>query len=141
MSLFAVNWLAIALSVVIVFALGMAWYSPLLFGKQWASAMGWDDMTPEQMKAKQGEAGPAYIASLVGSLLTAWVLSVLLSGLDDRTWINGASVGILAWVGLMLPPAVTNAMFQETSKTVLKINAGYQLTYMIVIGALLAVWV
>ena len=112
MSLTDVNPLAILVSAVIVMALGFLWYGPIL-GKQWASAMGWDSLSEAEVKAKQRSAGPAYLVSFIGALLTAWVLSVLLTGLADRSWVNGASVGILVWVGMMAPQAIGRASCRE----------------------------
>jgi hypothetical protein len=140
MSLTDVNWLAIIASAVIVMALGFLWYGPL-FGKQWATAMGWQSLSADEVKAKQAEATPGYIASVIGALLTAYALSVLLTGVADRSWMNGAGLGALVWLGMMAPPALTGAIFQDTDKNVFWLNTGYQLLYMLVLGAMLAVWI
>ena len=139
MSLTDVNWLAIAASAVIVMALGFLWYGPI-FGKQWATAMGWESLSEKKIKAKQAEATPGYIASIIGALLTAYLLSVLLNGVADRTWMSGAGLGALVWLGVMAPTAITTGLFQDTNKSVIYLNIGYQLLYMLVLGAMLAVW-
>ena len=67
-----VNYFAILVAGVASMAVGFFWYSPMLFGKPWMKMMGY---TEESMKKAQKEMGKTYAISFVLALVTAYVLS------------------------------------------------------------------
>ena len=120
---FIVNYLAVVAAAAAAFVIGMLWYSPLVFGKQWSAANGY---TPEKIAAMQARGmGKAYAASLVGSLLTA---------------LGGAKVGGLAWLGIAGPIGLSANLFSEKPISAWVIDTGYQLLYLVVMGIILARW-
>jgi hypothetical protein len=37
------NWLAVIVGGVVYFAIGAVWFTPMLFGRPWQRAIGWDE--------------------------------------------------------------------------------------------------
>lgn len=46
-----INYLAVLIAAIVSMIVGGLWYSPILFGKMWTKAMGWNE---ETMKEKKG---------------------------------------------------------------------------------------
>ncbi len=65
-----ISWWAVGVSTLICFFLGGLWYSPVLFGKQWAEGVG----------VEMGDASiqpvPALVLQLAGTFLLAWVMAL-----------------------------------------------------------------
>ena len=74
MHLDEVNFLAVILATVLAFVLGAAWYSPLLFGRQWMAANGY---TEDRLKEMQAGAGKLYGISAVCWFVMATVLALV----------------------------------------------------------------
>ena len=70
----SLNPLAILVAAFVSAALGAAWYSPLLLGKQWIAATG---KTEEEL----GAPGPAIAGSVVSCLVAA---TAVFRGMDDN---------------------------------------------------------
>jgi len=119
---------------------GFLWYSPALFGKPWSALMGFTD---KALKAAQSKMGPLYGLSFVGSLLTAYVLALAVNFVGAASYTAGAGLGFWVWLGFIFPVQLTGEVFSTRpfSPKLLAINTGYQLTCLLVMGALLAVWV
>ena len=79
-----VNLLAVLLAAVAANLLGMLWYSPLLFGKKWMGLSGLTDKKLQEAK-KKGMA-KNYFIGFVSTLVMAFVLSVVLSTVDVKTY-------------------------------------------------------
>lgn len=132
-----VNLLAIPVAALVAFLIGGLWYSNLLFAKAWVNAHG---HTPEKLAAMQAGAGRAYTGSLVAFLLMATVLSIFLKYLDVETMQQGAGWGFHAWLGFALPIGFTAQLYSDRKFATFLIDAGYQLVYLIVMGAILGAW-
>ncbi len=88
------NWLGIIIAAVVNLILGSFWYSPYLFGKAWVDANKFD------MKSLVGT--PLhYVGALIVSLLTAWVLDILLHHFNITSYSVGASVAFWIWLGFI----------------------------------------
>ena len=72
MDLGAINYVAAAVSAVVLMALGFAWYAPFLFGKAWMAALG---KTEEEMRA--AGPSPALVAAMADAILTSLVLAIV----------------------------------------------------------------
>ncbi len=132
------NILAIIVVSVGSFALGGLWYSPILFGRGWVKAHGFSD---SQIAEMQKSAGPGYIVSLVGYVVMALVFSAIMSyATEINELLEGLWLGFLVWGGFVLTTGLTNAIFSGKSIRAHMIDTGYQLVYMLMMGAVLAIW-
>ena len=130
------NYLAILVTAVVIFAIGALWYT-VLFGKAWTEAHG---LTPDQIAAMQKGAARAYGVSFLAYIVVAVVLSLLISLLGIDNWMAGAKLGFVCWAGFVATIGLTAYLYSTKRFATYLIDAAYQLVFMVVAGAILAVW-
>ena len=142
-----VNVLAVLACAIAAMILGFLWYGPL-FGKTWAELMGWGSMTAEMLKEKQRGATPGYIASFVGALVMAYILSHSIAfaasypALASYSHLQvGLTTGFFMWLGFVAPVTVGTVFWDGRPWRLWFINAGYYLVQLLVMGTILALWV
>ena len=142
-----VNVLAVLACAIAAMILGVLWYGPL-FGKTWAQLMGWGSMTAEMLKEKQRGATPGYIASFVGALVMAYILSHSIAfaasypALASYSHLQvGLTTGFFMWLGFVAPVTVGTVFWDGRPWRLWFINAGYYLVQLLVMGTILALWV
>ena len=142
-----VNVLAVLACAIAAMILGFLWYGPL-FGKTWAELMGWGSMTAEMLKEKQKGATPGYIASFVGALVMAYILSHSIAfaasypALASYSHLQvGLTTGFFMWLGFVAPVTVGTVFWDGRPWRLWFINAGYYLVQLLVMGTILALWV
>jgi hypothetical protein len=133
----AVNYLAILVSAVAVFAIGMVWYSPALFARQWMAANG---HTAETMNAMKPRMAKIYGLSFVCYLVMGFVMAILARRLGIEYWTGGVKLGGAAWLGFAATLGLTANLFSEKPLAAWLIDAGYQLVFMVAMGVIIAVW-
>lgn len=132
-----INYLAVVVAAVAAFALGGIWYSPLLFAKQWVKAHGYSE---ERLAEIQKSAGKAYAVSILCQLLIALAIAVLIGYLQMGRCVQGLKLAALVWAGFAFPLGLIANMFTDKRITVFCIDTGYQLVYLLIMGAIIAVW-
>jgi hypothetical protein len=135
-----VNILTIIIAAVVAMAVGFLWYSPMLFGKQWMMLMGY---TAESMEKAKKSMGKMYAISFVLSLVTAYVLSHVMTLSENFFNYGMLETGVMTafwmWLGFVMPVQATDALFGGKRKKLVAINTGYQLASLVVMGIVLAV--
>lgn len=136
-----VNYLALILAVVISMVLGFLWYSSALFGKPWMKRMG---HTPESIKKDQSQMGKWYLVSAVAALVTAYVLSHVMS-LSENFYnytpvMSGLSSAFWMWLGFIAPVQLTDVLFGKRDWTLYAINTGYQLVSILLMGLVIGLF-
>lgn len=133
-----VNILAVLTAAVVTFILGMVWYSPVLFAKQWIEAHGY---TPEKLEEmKRRGVVKAYAVSLGCYIVMAYVLSLLVNYTAATGPAQGLWLGFLSWLGFAATIGLVANMFSEKRFATWVIDAAYQLAYLLLMGLILAVW-
>jgi uncharacterized protein DUF1761 len=132
-----VHGLPVLVSALAVFAIGALWYSPVLFGRQWVAAHGFSE---ERVRAMRASAGRAYTVSFLCYLVMAVAMSMLVGRIGVTTLEGGVKLGALIGLGFAATIGLTANMFSEKPIAAYWIDAGYQVVYLIVMGAILAVW-
>jgi len=133
-----VNFLAVVGAGVVSMALGFLWYSPMVLGKPWMKEKG---ITKESMKKEQKQMGKLYGLSFLVSLITAYVLShvmtlsqsffqypLLQTGLTSAFWM---------WLGFIMPVQMTATIFGNKNWKLFGIDTGYQLASILAMGVVL----
>jgi hypothetical protein len=129
--------LPVVVSAVVVFLIGALWYSPVLFAKAWMRAHG---HTEEKLREMQTRAGRAYAVSFVCYLVMAAAMSILLQRVGVVSVLTGIKLGALLGLGFAAPIGLTGNVFSDKPLSAYLIDAGYQIVYLIVMGAILAAW-
>lgn len=135
-----VNWLAVIVAAVSNMAIGFAWYSDSLFGKQWRGLMGISGggkPTQDQMMKTIG-------LGLLNAFLIAFVLSYSTvfarSYLGTQGVILGLMTGFWNWLGYMFPLLLGSYMYERKPLKLVWINSGFWLFSMLVMGVIIALW-
>lgn len=126
------NWLAIVVVALLAFAIGWPWYGPL-FGKAWLAALG---KTADEIQPSP----KPFIISAVTTLITSFVMAVLIACLGIETWYDGALLGIAVGIGFIAASNVSDGAFCGWSWNLVVIQSGYRVVYSILMGIVLAIW-
>ncbi len=130
----AINIWAVLAAVAARQALGFAWYSPVLFGRQFAEASGQTEaeLQPRMMKAIR--------LDVLGSAITALVLAHIISYAGVIGPFFGALVGLMCWAGFTVPAAAAPVLFEQRPVKLLALQAGYMALALAAMGAILGGW-
>jgi hypothetical protein len=134
----SVNYLAVLLATIAAFLVGWAWYGAV-FKNAWMEAHG---LTPERMEAMKEQRSPA-LAMGVGfltQLVTAYGLALLLVWTGYQTWQHGLAIGAFVWFFFCGTVGLMTAMYQGKRLSAFLIDAGYQLVYFALMGAIIGAW-
>ena len=134
---FHMHALPLVVAVVATFALGALWYSPLVFGNMWVRAHGY---SPERLERMKKGAPRAYGVSFVAFLVLARVLAYLALRVGVGSALGGAKLGFLVWVGFAATIGLTSWVYSDKPFRTYLIDAGYQLLYLLVMGAIIGAW-
>ncbi|MCB9362103.1 DUF1761 domain-containing protein [Candidatus Woesearchaeota archaeon] len=110
---------------ILVFIIGAMWYTPLLFGKTWMKLVGIKhrDMEKANMKNMMGQMVTAFIMNFI-MVLVVWVLAKLL---ELNTFLDGMTLGLFLWVGLIMTTMINPVLWEKKPLKLFFINAGMYL--------------
>jgi hypothetical protein len=129
-----VNWLAVIVAAVVMFAIGAAWYT-VLFGQQWRALMGIPEGTQPEGFVQ------ALVVGFIGNLLEAYVLALFIGYATATSNImTGLTVAFWAWLGFVVSIMVPSIFFERKPPMVVAINASHQLVGLLVMGLILGWW-
>ena len=129
-----INHLPLIVCTLFLWFLGATWYSPALFAKPWAAIVG--RKTGEKPKGVVF----AMISSLIGDFLLAFVMAHFVIWSEAGSFLEGALIGFICWVGFVLGPLFPQHLYEGRPRTYFFINAGYWFIGMVVTGGILAIW-
>ncbi len=136
-----VNYFAVLLAAVASMAIGFAWYSPMILGKQWIKEKG---MTKEAMEKAKKEMGKWYGLSFVVSLITAFVLAHVMFLSTNYFHYQPIQIGLITafwmWLGFVMPVQVTATIFGNKNFKLFGIDTGYQLAALLTMGVVLGLF-
>jgi hypothetical protein len=135
-----INWLAVIVAAVSMMVLGFLWYSPILFAKPWMREMGYDPNDKARMEEMKKKAGPAYGASMVAALLSAFTLALFFAFMRVDTLQHGLEIAFHVWRGFVATVQLTTVLFMGQSLKLFAINTGYQLASYLAMAAILFLW-
>ena len=130
------NLWAVVVAALIPMLIGSAWYGPL-FGKKWLKLM---DLTEEDIKASFN-AMKSYGGSIIASLIQAYVLGMIIAAVGDGTWMNGACIGSVCWLGFAVTFGYQAVAFESKGWGLYILSMAYNLVVFAVMGAILGPWV
>lgn len=127
------NYIELIVAGVASMVVGFVWYGPL-FGKMWMKESG---VTQAKIDAGKKEMPKTYGMMFVGSLITAYVLSVFIGLAGAADYMSAATVAFWAWLGFVATVMLGSVLFEGRSWNYFGINAGYNLVNMVVMSAVL----
>lgn len=131
-----VNYWSVLVAAIASFAVGWLWHGPL-FGKMWMKEMGF---TPKSMKKMKLSPGTAMFWGFIATLVTAYVLALIVGYTMVATFGAGAQLAFWLWLGFIAPVQFGKFLWEGKSFKLFAINAAYYLASLIVISGILAIW-
>jgi len=130
-----INYVAVTVAALAVFVIGIIWYSPMLFAKQWMAANGY---TPEKLESMKQGMVRTYAVTFVCYVVMGVVMSILIERMGIADVMGGVKIGGATWLGFAATIGLTANLFSEKPLAAYVIDAGYQLVYMVAMGVILA---
>ncbi len=139
MNLASINWLAVILCVIVDFVVGSIWYHPKVFYNTWRMAQGLPD--PAQTRPNMTKIwGLTAVAALVIAISMAFMVNSIGGAMPGGVNLfNGASVGLMIWLGFVATTYLTNNLFANRGFKVWAIEVGNWLVVLVLFGAILGV--
>jgi hypothetical protein len=125
------NWLAIAVATLAGFMVGGLWYGPL-FGKEW---MALNNLTRED--ARKASRAKLYGTTILLNLIAATSLAMFIG---PAGWQDGLFYGFLTGLTFVATALGVIYVFESKPLKLWCINAGYQVVFFSVMGAILGAW-
>src|SRR5438105_4505695 len=122
-----INWWAVIVAVLVNMAVGMVWYSKVLFSKDWMRATG------RKMEDMSG-GGQGYLFTAAAALVQAWILAHFVHYAGSDTFGEGLLTGFWLWLAFIGITMATNYMFENRPWRLWQINAGYFLVVLLING-------
>lgn len=130
-----VNYLAVLVSGLAAFVVGMLWYSPVLFGDLWMKLA-----NVKKTKPSSGEMAVLSLLGLVLALVTAFVLAHFIAAIGAVGPAEGAEVAFWAWLGFVATKFAGRVLWEGVSFKLFLINGAYELVVMLAMGVILGAW-
>ncbi len=122
-------WLAILVATVANIVLGMTWYSTKVFGTRWIKLAG---ATPDSSSKGMQR---AFTVGIGGTVIQCIVLALLLMLFGPGSLQDTLTLGLLFWLGLVVPVDLSRVAWEVRSFDLLFINGGYSfISILITVG-------
>lgn len=130
-----INIFPILVATVVAFGIGSLWYSPFLFGKEWLEGRNIKEENIEKFGTIK-----RYVVQLVFTLVSFSVLAFIISMAEVRSSTDGAFLGILAWIGFIIPTSLAGLIWKRDTFTLFLIDVVYSLLIFTIGGAIVGAW-
>ena len=134
---FMINYVAVIVVAVINMAIGMLWWSSMMFGPLWAKAM---KFPKGYLNKQKGEMPRNALIDFAGKIVMGVVLSYVVQIARVTALAQGALLGLLLWIGVVIPLTLGNMLWDGKSFTSWSVGAAYNLVIMVIATAILAAW-
>ncbi len=121
--------IAILISTLVGGGLGALWYSPVLFGNAWMSALG---KTQEDL----GSPGPAMAGSIFSCLVAACAMDFLVAATGTVTVTAGLGLGCVVGLGVVAMTMLSDALFSGWGWPLYFIQMSYRALYLVLMGGI-----
>ena len=130
----SINWWAVLVAMASNFVIGGIWYSPAVFLKPWMQIVRIDKTVFDSGLPK------ALVGDLFSSFLMAFVLvhAIRYAGANDLA--HGLMVSFWIWLAFIAAVLISSATYEHRPFKYFAITAGYRLTAILAMGAILTLW-
>ena len=132
----AINYLAILLAAAAIMGVGALWYGPL-FGKQWMKLKGY---TPETMKNMRMSARTSMVFATFASLVTAFVLALIISLLEPIGLGGAFMLTLLVWTGFVVTTKANEVLFEEGNIKLFFFHIAQSFVALLIASSILTLW-
>ena len=132
-----IDYFVVLIASLVNIGIGVLWYSPYLFGKQWARLLGIDLDDNVQMEKIRKDAKYAYSIVFINTFIMGITLASIFNFLGIETAGKAIWWAFVLWVGFIVTTSLTNNMFTERPKKVWLIDTCYHAVALIAMAAIL----
>ena len=93
---------------VVSMALGMLWYSPVLFGRLWMQLSG-----IKEKKEKKSGMSISYLAAFIGTAVNAGAYIYLYEALAVVELLEAIKLGAIIWLGFMATTTLSSVLWEK----------------------------
>lgn len=129
-----INYAAVLVLVLLHQIIGAIWYSPFAFAEKWMSLIG------NSMSDFENASFTPYIVSIIGAIITNYIMAYLFVKLDVRNFVKGMYYAFIFWLGFLFVELSTFNSFSLRPFELTFIDAGKSLVTFLVSGFLLGIW-
>ena len=134
------NWVAIAVSTVAAFAIGLVWFAPPVLGTLWARQVTQYAGIPETEVTSGAARGKALLAWLVATVINVVVLALAVEATGADSLVDGAVFGVVLSLGFGATLNSWPTIFARLPRTWWLLNCGAAILMNAVAGAILGAW-
>lgn len=127
-----INYLAVFVAVLAVFALGFLWYSKALFMERWMKGAHLKEKDVQQANMPIVFGG-TFVVSFIGAL----TLAALMQALGFDTLLEGATFGLLVGGGFLATTRVMHALYEQKPVDYTVITLGNDVLNYALMGAII----
>lgn len=124
-----INYWAVLGCAVFGMAVGMLWYSPVLFGKTWMKLSGCSEQDMAGAK-KSGGMIKTYVGAFLNGLLMSFVLAFFLDRVGTYDVAEGLIVAGMLWLGFIATVYFSAVLWERKPFALFLINAGHTLVFL-----------
>ncbi len=135
-----INYLAVLVTAIVSFVIGMIWFSPYVFGNIWQRGMGWDKVQMEKRK-KSMNMTAAMILNFIASFIMIVVLAHLVKYAAPVNFLEAIEVGCWIWIGFIITTVIGGVLWEGKKWSWYFVTIGYHLVNLLVASMILAAWV
>lgn len=127
------NYTAIAVITLVLFALGFFWYGPL-FGKEWMKLVGLSK------KDASGSMAPPIIKGLISTFIMVSIAVYFVELTGASTWQEGAMKGLILGIGLIATTFFGSVNWEQKPVKLYFINTLYYVLAVAIAGGIYVAW-
>jgi ABC-type Fe3+ transport system permease subunit len=118
---------------------GMAWYSPAVFGQAWMR-LGKISFNPNDPNMKQ-EVMKSFVIALITSIIMASVMLCFMYRMNITGIIHGILFGKTVWLGFSVPGKIGSVLWERRPWKLFFLNTAHDVVALSVMGAILSFFV
>lgn len=134
-----INWVSVVIAAIAAIVIGSIWYSPKVFGSAWMKEMKIDPKKMGKADKKKGMWG-GMLVMLVGSLVTATVLSIVIKSVGAVSLSDGLMVALWVWLGFFATTQLSAVAFEGISTRLYTLKVAHHLVTLLAMAAILVTW-
>lgn len=136
-----INWLAVAVCVVVSMVSGSIWYNPKTFFDIWWKGIGKTEKDDPGENHSMALVWPLVIlSSLVQAVVMALMVNWLGPVFGGVSALSGLLTGLILWLGFVAPTYLVNKLFAGQPFYVWGIEIGNHLLNFLLFGLILGAW-
>ena len=128
-----VNYVSILVAAIVAYAFGMLYFSPKAFGAHW--------MKLSDMKKKDKPSAVKIILGFVSTLVTAYVLSLVLTYTAASNVLGAIKASLVVWAGFMGTLTLGSFLWEGKSIKLWVLNNIFNILQLVIISVIITIWV